>query len=341
MLLPLSRTNLRRVSNFKLKILGTASAVPVVGRYQSAHVLDVHGRFFLIDCGEGVQHQLFRHRIPVMKIDTICISHIHGDHVFGLFGLLSTLAMQGRQAPVTIYAPGNFGPVLKFFLSYYGEGISYEIRFVPLGCREPQVIYRTKSVELLAFPLEHRLDTFGYLIRECEPPMNVRKEALEKYGFTLSEIGALKRGEDVLRPAGKDDGADFMNGFVRHSGTSDDLLIPNSEAAYKPFIPRSYAYVSDTAPFPSLSSWVRGVDLLYHEATYLQSLEDQARKRYHSTTIDAARCALEAGAGRLVIGHYSSRCQDPKLYEAEARTVFPRTYAADDGDTFTIEEKKL
>ena len=327
-------------SSFSLKILGTASAVPVIGRHQSAQVLDVRGRFFLIDCGEGVQHQLFRFKVPLMKIEAICISHIHGDHVFGLFGLLSTLSMEGRQAPLDIYAPGNFGSILKFFLSYYGEGLGYEIRFNQVSCKEPQVLYRTKSFEILAFPLNHRLDTFGYMFRETMPQMNIRKEALSRYGFTLAEIGALKRGEDLIRPAGPDVGADFMNGFVRHSGTDSDLVIPNAEAAYLPYEPRSYAYVSDTAPFPELSSWVRGVDLLYHEATYLAELDDQARKRYHSTTLDAARCALEAGVGRLVIAHYSSRCQDPARYEAEARTIFPETYAANDGDVFEIPEKK-
>ncbi|MBS7317347.1 MAG: ribonuclease Z [Bacteroidales bacterium] len=327
-------------SSFSLKILGTASAVPVIGRHQSAQVLDVRGRFFLIDCGEGVQHQLFRFKVPLMKIEAICISHIHGDHVFGLFGLLSTFSMEGRQAPLDIYAPGNFGPILKFYLSYYGEGLGYEIRFHQVACKDVQVIFGAKSFEILAFPLKHRLDTFGYMFREKMPQMNIRKEALAKYGFTLAEIGTLKRGEDLLRPAGPDEGADFMNGFTRHSGTDNDLVITNAEAAYRPYEPRSYAYVSDTAPFPQLASWVKGVDLLYHESTYLAEFAEKALARFHSTTLDAARCALEAGAGKLVIAHYSSSNQNPALYQAEARTIFPETYAANDGDVFEIPEKK-
>ncbi len=340
MLSQLSRASSRRVSNFTLRILGTASATPVFERYQSAHVLNVHGRLFLIDCGEGVQHQLLKYRIPMLKLDHIFISHIHGDHLFGLFGLLSTISMKGRTAPLNIYAPSNFGPLLKFFLSYYGEGIGFEIRFTPLTMKSPELIYETKSIEILAFPLNHRVDTYGYLFREKMPQMNVDKDALEKYGFTLTEIGMLKRGEDILRPAGDDTGADFMNGFIRHSGGPEPLLIKNSEAAYRPYSPRSYAYVSDTAPFPELASWVKGVDLLYHESTYLQELKDQAVQRFHSTTEDAAECALKAGAGKLVIAHYSSRCQYSARYEAEARKVFPETYAANDGDIFDIPDKK-
>lgn len=313
--------------------------MPVPGRFQSAHVLDVHGRLFLIDCGEGTQHQLMKYRISPLKLDSLFVSHIHGDHIFGLFGLMSTLAMKGKTAPLDVYGPANLSPVLKFFLSFYGGNLPYEIHFHPVSAKAPEVIYQTKSMEILAFPLNHKIETYGYLFREKTPPMNVRKDALEKYGFTLTEIGMLKRGEDVVRPAGADTGADFMNGFVRNSGTDKPLLIKNSEAAYIPYIPRSYAYVSDTAPFPELSGWVKGVDLLYHETTYLKELADQAVQRFHSTTIDAATCAREAGAGKLVIGHYSSRCQDKSLYEREAREVFSMTFAADDGDIFDIPDK--
>lgn len=306
--------------NFTLKIMGTASAMPFVGRFQSAHVLDVHGRSFLIDCGEGVQGQLKKYGVSLMRIDSIFISHIHGDHVFGLFGLLSTIGMLGRTAPMNLYGPPNLGPVLKFFLSFYGEGLAFEVRFCPLKMKEPEVIYETKSVEVLAFPLNHSIETFGYLFREKEPLFNVHKWAISRYDLSLTEIGALKRGEDVVRP---------------------DRTIPLGEAAYRPYSPRSYAYVSDTAPFAELPAWVRGVDLLYHEATYLDELADQAALRRHSTTLQAARCAREAGAGKLIIGHYSSRCKDAGRYEEECRTVFPQTFAASDGDVFDLPFVKI
>ncbi len=317
--------------------MGTGSAAPVVGRIQSAHVLDVHGRSFLIDCGEGVQRAMLRGHVSLLKVDNILLSHIHGDHIFGFFGLMSTIGMKGRQAPIDVYAPSNFGPMLKFFMSYYGQGIPFEVRFHPVDPKGPEKIIDTRTIEVLAFPLNHKIATNGYIIREKRPLLDVRKEALEKYGLTLSEIGTLKRGEDVIRPAGQDEEeVTFMNGFVRHSGTDKPLKISVEEAAYVPFVPRSYAYVSDTAPFPELAGWVRGVDILYHESTYLEALADQALQRFHSTARQAASCAAEAGVGKLGLGHYSSRCQDEKLYQAEAREIFPESYAANDGDVFDL-----
>ena len=290
--------------------------MPVKGRNQSAQALNVHGRFFLIDCGEGTQYRMVEERIPMMKLDSVFLSHIHGDHVFGIFGLLSTLGMKGRQTPLNIFAPVNFGPILNFFLSYYGDGLAYEIRFTPLKMKAPETILETKSIEVRAFPLNHGIETFGFRFAEKEPPFNVRKEAIEQYGLTLTEIGTLKRGEDVVR--------------------ADGSRIPASEAAYKPFVPRSYAYCSDTAPFAEEAEWLRGTTVIYHEATYMQELADQGARRHHSTTLQAAKAALEAGAEKLLIGHYSSRSGEAKAYEAECRSVFPETFATSDGDIYQI-----
>lgn len=306
--------------DFTLTVLGSASAKPAPGRFQSAQVLCVHGRFFLIDCGEGVQTRLQEAGISPMKIDSIFVSHIHGDHLFGIFGFLSTLGMQGRAAPVIIYGPSNLGPILKFYKSYFWDDSFFEIKFNPLNIKEPEVIYSTKSFEILAFPLNHRIETYGYIFREKEPMMNVRKEKIDEYGLSLTEIGTVKRGEDVIR---------------EHADGGSETL-PFAELGYKPFEPRSFAYCSDTAPFPKEAEWVRGVDLLYHEATYTNEYADQAAKRYHSTTLQAAQCALEAGAGKLVIGHYSSRIRDVALFQSECRSIFPESYAANDLDVFDI-----
>lgn len=295
--------------------MGSASAKPVIDRFQSAQVLTVHGRSFLIDCGEGVQVQLQRFGVSIMKIDSIFISHIHGDHVFGIFGLLSTMGMLGRSMPLNIYAPVSFGPILKFFLSYYGEGVAFEIRHNPLKMKEPEVVYETKSLEISAFPLNHGIEAFGFLFKEKAPQRNVWKHMLSRYEFTLTEIGTLKRGEDVVR---------------------EDEVIKCEDATYVPWIPRSYAYCSDTAPFPELAQWVKDVDILYHETTYLKGQSDLAAQRHHSTTVQAARCALEAGAKKLVIAHYTSRVRDAAVFEAECRSVFPETYAASDGSTFDV-----
>lgn len=304
-----------------MQIMGSASAKPIVSRNQSAQVLTVHERLFLIDCGEAVQRQLMIYRVPTMKIDSIFISHIHGDHVFGLFPLLSTMGMIARNKPLTIYAPASFGPLLKFFMSYYGDGVGYEVRHVPLKMSEPQLIYETRKVEVLAFPLNHKIETFGFLVREKTPMHNVRPECISRYDLNLTEIGTLKRGEDVIR--------------------DDNTIITAQEAAYIPYQTRSYAYCSDTAPFPELSQWVKGVDLLYHESTYTQEYLDLAIKRHHSTTVQAAQCALEAGVGKLVIGHYSSRNTKPEEYLKEAKTVFPETYAAKDGDIYDVPFVKM
>lgn len=302
--------------DFQVRMMGTASAMPVSGKYQSAQVLCVHGRYFLIDCGEGVQQQMTALKVPMMKIDSIFISHIHGDHVFGLFGLLSTLGMKGRTAAMNIYGPVNLGPIIKFFLSYYGDGLAYEIRFVPLKGSAPEVIYDTKNLEVVALPLNHGIETYGYIFREKEPMLNVHKWAVEAFGLSLTEIGALKRGEDISR--------------------ADGTVLTAERCAYKPFEPAAYAYISDTAPFPVLAAWLKGVTTLYHEATYLSGLEDQAAKRHHSTTLQAASVARDAGVSRLIIGHYSSREKDIALYQAECRTIFPETFAATDGDSFEI-----
>ena len=316
---------------FSVQTLGTGSAMPMPERYQSAQVLRVHGRSFLIDCGEGTQYRMRAEGISPLKIDSVFISHIHGDHLFGLFPLLSTMGMLGRTQALRVFAPASFGPLLKFFLSWFGEGIPYEVRHIPLTMKQPECVDETRSMAVFAFPLRHKIDTFGFLFREKEPPRNLRKDALERYGFTRSEIGRLKQGEDILRPAGPDTGADFLNGFVRHSGTDEPLLIPAGDVTYRPYVPRSYAYCSDTAPFPELAEWVKDVDVLYHETTYLEAMADQAALRHHSTTLQAARCALDAHARMLLVGHYSSRCGAASLFEAECRTVFPDTVAATDG----------
>lgn len=302
--------------NFTLNVLGTASALPTTERYPSAQVLNVRGRLFMIDCGEAAQIQIRKAGLSFLKIEHICLSHIHGDHLFGLFGLLSTMAMLGRTAPINIYAPGNFPPILEFFKANFGEGILYDINYVALDMSEPTVIYENRTVELLAFPLNHRVETYGFIIREKMPQHNVYKEAIAKYNLTLLEIGTLKRGEDVIRPDGE--------------------VIRNSEAAYIPYEPRSYAYCSDTAPFPELADWVRGVTVMYHESTFPAEMEEMAAKTYHSTTLQAATTALHAGVGRLLVGHYSSRFPSVDFFLDEIRSIFPSAELAHDMDVIEI-----
>ena len=301
--------------NFTLNVLGTASALPTTERYPSAQVLNVRGRLFMIDCGEGAQIQLRRAGVSFLKIEHICLSHVHGDHIFGLFGLLSTMGMLGRTAPLNIYAPKSLAPVLDFFRNNFGEGLLYEIRHAELQMTSPEVVYENRTLELLAFPLNHRVETFGFMIREKMPQHNVHKEAISRYGLTLAEIGTLKRGEDVVR---------------------EDMVISNADAAYIPFKPRSYAYCSDTAPFPELAQWVKGVSVLYHEATFPAEMSEMAEKTFHSTTLQAAQCAKDAGVGRLLVGHYSSRFPSLDFYLDELRSVFQESFLTRDMDVFEI-----
>ena len=322
--------------NFTLNVLGTASALPTTERYPSAQVLDVRGRLFMIDCGEGAQIQMRKAGISFLKIEHICLSHIHGDHIFGIFGLLSTMGLLGRSSQLNIYAPADFAPVLDFFREKFGEGLLFEINFVPLEMTSPEIVYQNRTSELLAFPLNHRIPTFGFIIREKMPLYNVHKDAIVKYGLSVPEIGALKRGADVVRPAGPLTEPCPENDYRPQSGSDEPMVIPFSEVAYLPYQPRSYAYCSDTAPFPELSQWVKGATLLYHEATFPSEMSEMAEKTHHSTTIQAASAALEAGVGRLVVGHYSSRFPSVDFYLDQIRTIFPESYLAHDGDVFEI-----
>jgi len=307
--------------NFTLNVLGTASAKPSANRNSSAQVLDVRGRLFLIDCGEGAQRQFCRQHLSFERVDAIFISHIHGDHIFGLFGLLSTVGLATRRASVRIFGPNSLGPVLKFFLSYFGEQLGISIDFTPVKTKSPEVIFENKFMTVEAFPLNHRIETYGYLFREKLPQLNVRRSAIDEYGLGIAEICSLKNGEDVVRLNG--DGVPVQR-------------IPNADMTFLPYRPRSFAYCSDTAPFPELSEWVMGADLLYHETTYMADMEKEAAERYHSTTLQAAQCALEAGVGKLIAGHYSSRYRDTAPLLAELRSIFPNSFAANDGDVFDV-----
>ena len=306
--------------NFTVHILGTASALPTTQRNPSAQVVDVRGRLFMIDCGEGAQIQLRKAKVSFLNIEHICLSHIHGDHIFGIFGLLSTMGLLARKAPLNIFAPSGFAPILEFFKTQFGEGLLFDIHFIPLEMTSPEVVYESRTTELLAFPLNHRVETFGFIIREKMPQRNVRKEAISKYNLSLTDIGTLKRGEDV----------------VRESIDGETIVIRNEDVTYYRYLPRSYAYCSDTAPFAELPEWVRGADLLYHEATFPQEMAEMAEKTFHSTTIQAATVAKDAGVKKLIVGHYSSRFPSVDFYLDEIQTIFPEASLAHDGDVIEI-----
>jgi len=265
---------------FSLTTLGTASAKPIVGKYPSAHVFNIRGRLFLVDCGEGAQRQLARGHISLLKIDNILISHLHGDHVFGIFGVLSSMSLFGRTADLHVYAPRDFSSIVNFLKGHFGEGIKYNIVHHVLNCKSPELISEHRTVDVYAFPLKHGIETFGFLFKEKWP-------------------------------------MDIHTGEPQRKG-------------------RIAAYCSDTAVFPQESEWLKGADLIYHEATYGSELESLAVQRFHSTAAQAANVAREAGASELILGHFSSRYKDLTPLLEEARGIFPATFLAEEMKTFTI-----
>jgi ribonuclease Z len=300
----------------KLTILGSSSALPTSERYPSAHVLNVHERLFLIDCGEGTQMQLRKCRIRISKINNIFISHLHGDHVFGLYGLLSTFSLMGREAPVNLYAPENYQSMLHGHLRDFDINLNYKINFIPLKGKDPGKIFDDKYITVTSFPLKHRIEAYGFLFREKQADRNIIKEAIEKYKIPTVRIPAIKKGQDFV--------------------TKDGTVIRNEEITVPPPEPLSYAYCSDTAYFKRLASFVKDVSLLYHEATFDKSLSDLARITLHSTSEDAATTAKAAGVKVLIIGHFSSRYNDISPLVDEAAAIFPRTIGAVDGTTYDI-----
>lgn len=301
---------------FTLTTLGVASASPTSNRYPSAHVLNIRGRLFLIDCGEGCQMLLKRYHFSILKFDCIFLSHLHGDHIFGLAGLLSTMYMMGRTADLNIFAPKEFAGMLDYYLKNFGVDFKYHIKHHILDFSEPTKIFETRSTEIFSFPLNHVVPTYGFLFKEKEPRYNIRKEKIEQAGLTISEMGRLKSGSDVIR--------------------GDGTVLTVSEFAYKPYVPRSFAYCSDTAPFAALPQYIRGVNLLYHEATFAADMEEMAKATTHSTTTQAARTALSAGAGKLVIGHFSSRYPDPEILLREVQALFPQSRLAAEGESYEV-----
>lgn len=272
--------------------------------------------------------QMRKFGVSFGKIDHIFISHLHGDHLFGLFGLLSTMAMGGRVGDLHIYGPEAIGKILDFFMENFGEGIKYRIEVHPIKCKEPVQIYDSRQMEVFAFPLVHRGETYGFLFKEKTPQLNVRKHLIEPYKLSLYEIARLKEGLDLVRPAT----------FTDEDGSTVEYeqTLKNEDFTYLPYKPRSFAYCTDTLPFKRLAGWIRGVDMVYHDSTYTNEFAELAKTTFHSTSSAAACCAKEAGAGRLVLGHYSSRYKSLEKMLEEAREIFPDTFLAKEGMKFEI-----
>lgn len=300
----------------KVTVLGRASAKPTVNSHPSAQVVNVNEQYYLVDAGEGVQQQMFRCGINPLKLRAIFISHLHGDHIFGLFPLLSTLGLCGRQMPLKVFAPRPFGEILEYHLRYFDSYISYEVEWVEVDTTRHQMIFESKTLEVWSIPLRHRVPCSGYHFKEKRPELNVDKFKIVKYNLSIAQIVAAKRGEDVT--------------------LEDGTVVENSEITYLPFEPRSYAYLSDTSRSAVAAERVKGVSLLYHEATYTREFQHDAKERGHSTAADAAQMAVVAGAERLLLGHFSSRYKSPEVLLEEAKEIFENSAIAEEGETYTV-----
>ncbi|WP_430809337.1 MULTISPECIES: ribonuclease Z [unclassified Carboxylicivirga] len=300
-----------------LTILGSNSALPTSDRYPTAQILRVSERFFLIDCGEGTQMQLRRNKINFSKINHIFLSHLHGDHVFGLMGLISTFGLLGRRKALIIHAHPDLEDLLKPHLEYFCADLPYQIVFEALNYDEPKLIYEDKKVIVKSFPLSHRVPTCGFLFEEKAKQPNVRKAAIARYNLTVPEIVAIKAGQPFIGEDGQ-------------PVPTEELLIPAPK-------PLSYAFCSDTRYFRRIIPIIKEVSLLYHEATFLHELKDLAKRTSHTTAKQAATIARDAGAGQLLLGHFSSRYHNLQPFEQEAKAIFENTVLVRDNQTFELE----
>lgn len=300
---------------FELTILGSGSALPTSNRNTTAQVLNILERFFLIDCGEGCQLQMRRCAIPFNKINRAFISHLHGDHFFGLFGLLSTFNLLGRKADFYIHAHSDLIQILETVLKFEKNATTYNIKVLPLNFNSPEVIFDDTKVKVTSFPLRHSLPVCGFLFEEKERLRNVIKEAVDDLQLSIKEIQHLKNGFDISR---------------------GEITYSNSLLTHNPPPVRKYAFVTDTLKCSYITEIIKGVDLLYHEATYLHSDIALARATCHSTAIQAAQIATMAEARKLILGHFSGRYPSPRVIEQEALTIFSNSKIVNDGDVFEL-----
>ncbi|MCU4165034.1 ribonuclease Z [Carboxylicivirga caseinilyticus] len=305
------------MSSFSVTILGSNSALPTSDRYPTAQILRVSERFFLIDCGEGTQMQLRKNKINFSKIHHIFLSHLHGDHVFGLMGLISTFGLLGRNKKLTIHAHPDLKTLLKPHLDYFCEDLPFAIEFNDLTYDSSKVIYEDKKVTVESFPLSHRIPTCGFLFKEKEKEPNIRKEAIFKFNLGIADIVSIKNGNPYFDEDGRE-----VN--------QKELIIPAPKA-------RSYAFCSDTKYFRKIIPVIQGVDLLYHEATFLHELKSLAKSSSHTTAHQAATIAKDAAVGKLLIGHFSSRYFDLTPLKEEASAVFENVELALDNNEYFID----
>lgn len=295
-------------------ILGNNSAVPSGNRHPTAQIVQTQEHSFLLDCGEGTQMQMNRYKIKRNKINHIFISHLHGDHFFGLIGLLNSYALHGRTTDLHLHAPAALRDVIRVHQQVSQSVFPYSLIFHELEREE--VLVAEKNVRVFSFRVNHRIDCWGFVVEEVKTERKINPDATQEFLVPLSAYGALKRGEDVVNTQG--------------------ILVPNHLVTIPNPPGKSYAYCADTIYDEGIAQKIAGVDMIYHETTYMHELQERARSRYHSTTREAAQIAVKAGVKRLLIGHYSSIYNDVHPLELEAREIFENTEATVEGTCYLI-----
>lgn len=301
---------------FLVHILGCGSALPTTRHYASSQVVELRGKMFMVDCGEGTQMQLRRSHVRFTKLSAVFISHLHGDHCFGLIGLISTFGLLGRTAKLSVYAPKAMEPLLKMQLDMFCQNLDFEVEFHGLDTSVQQVVYEDRSLTVETIPLEHRIPCCGFLFREKPQRPHIRRDMIDFYQIPVSQIDNIKNGADWLSPDGE--------------------TIANSRLVVAADPPRSYAYCSDTRYMPTLHERIKGVSTLYHESTYAEDNLVKAEKYNHSTALQAAMVARDAGVGQLILGHYSSRYEDEQVLLNEAKMLFENVCLSNEQAVFEV-----
>ncbi len=300
--------------NMNLTILGCGSSIPTKINNPSAQIVEMHDKQFLIDCGEGTQNTIRKTSQKISRLDHIFISHLHGDHCFGLIGLISTLSMMDRTRDLYIHAQPDLQKMLQPQLDYFCADLNFKIIFCNYHPRKSEVIYEDRSITVTTIPLKHRVPCCGFLFAEKPKERHIIKEKIDEYQIPLVAIPALKAGEDYI--------------------LEDGTLIPNEKLTTAPTPPFKYAYCSDTAYNEKILPLIQEVDVLYHEATFLKDKEYRAKETQHSTAEQAAKIALKANVKNLMIGHFSARILDQNLSLQEAQAIFPNTLLAQERKTY-------
>lgn len=298
------------MEKFEVHVLGCGSAKPSSIHNPSSTVVNFRDNLFMIDCGEGAQKEFQRQRLKFSRLNHIFITHLHGDHVFGLPGLIGTMALSGLEGDITIHTFEDGKKILSEIFSYFNRGLPIDVKFNVIKPEET-VVYENQALRVRTIPLDHKIPAVGYVFEEKPRLRHIDRAMCDFHGVPLWAFNAIKSGDDFIKP--------------------DGTVVSNTLLTKDPEPPRSYAHISDTAYIPALAEKIQGVNLLFHESTYLKDNIDKARERGHSTAAQAAQVAADAGAKKLMLGHYSSRYKDDTVFLEEAKLIFRNSILANEG----------